>query len=65
MLATHKAELNALLEKRSAAEAQFMEGYLGACEQVGSSKAGAGGALLVAGTVLELCGTGQPELPVI
>lgn len=34
LLAAQKAELNVLLEKRSAAEAEFMEQYLAACEQV-------------------------------
>ncbi|KAL4436661.1 hypothetical protein ABPG75_003800 [Micractinium tetrahymenae] len=33
LLAAQKAELNVLLEKRSAAEAEFMEQYLAACEQ--------------------------------
>lgn len=35
LLAAQKAELTVLLERRSAAEADFMEQYLAACEQVG------------------------------
>lgn len=34
LLALQKAELDGLLERRSAAEAEFMEQYLSACEQV-------------------------------
>jgi len=35
LLGTQKAELDVLLERRSGAEADFMEQYLAACEQVG------------------------------